>query len=67
MSDYERTDFDRGDVCYALKRHNPAENKHQRGCSPAEVKELTFASLRLQKIMEEVASYLMDLDTVPSL
>lgn len=51
---YMKVDFQRGMLSYALKRHNPPENRHSMVLSHGEVKEMVFQSARLQRVMEEV-------------
>jgi len=46
--------FVQGDVCYALKRHDPELGRHSKGRSPQEIKAEVLASPRLQRVMQEV-------------
>ena len=54
---YEPLDLhQRGDLCYALKKHAPKENRHSKGRSSHEVKAEVFNSARLQRTVQEVRS-----------
>lgn len=53
-SELIQLDFVQGDVCYALKRHDPEPGRHAKGCAPSEVKEEVLASPRMQRVMQEV-------------
>lgn len=51
---YVAMDFEQGDVCYALKRHNPPPPRYCKRRAPAEVKAEVLASPRLLRAMKEV-------------
>lgn len=51
---YVAMDFEQGDVCYALKQHNPPPPHYCKRCAPAEVKAEVLASPRLLRAMKEV-------------
>lgn len=54
---YEPLDLrQRGDVCYALKKYSPRENRHCRRLTPREVKKAVLASPRLQRTVREVSA-----------
>ena len=47
---------ERGDICYALKRHDAPENRHASGRSQDEIKKEVLSSPRMQQIILEVRS-----------
>ena len=47
---------ERGDICYALKRHDAPENRHASGRSQDEIKKEVLSSPRMQQIILEVCS-----------
>lgn len=51
---YVAMDFERGDVCYALKRHDPPAPRYCKRRSSSEVKAEVLASPRLLRAMKEV-------------
>ena len=55
-------DFVQGDVCYALKRHDPELGRHFKGRSPQEIKAEVLASPRLQRVMQEVIKLHAEID-----
>ena len=55
LAGYEPLDLhNAGDVCYALRRHDPPATRHSQGLGPTDVKSMVMNSRKLQQIMLEV-------------
>ena len=44
----------RGDICYALKKHDAPKNRHASGRSQEEIKREVLTSPRMQQVILEV-------------
>ena len=53
--EYIRMDFLSWDVTFALRNHQPSENRHRRSLSPGQAKKEVLYSPRLQRIIAEVS------------
>lgn len=53
--EYIRMDFLSWDVTFALRNHQPSENRHMRSLSPGQAKKEVLYSPRLQRIIAEVS------------